>query len=272
MTISPEHILTIDIGGSSIKAGLVRADGFMLSALYRYSTPSDPSPARMLDAMLELANPFSGFNAVSVGFPGAIKHHIIQTAPNLGTPLWSGVDFSALVEARFQCPVRLANDATMYGLGVITGKGIEVVLTLGTGMGFALFRDGIPAPQIELGQHTAGDEPSYDDFVGDAALRRIGETGWKQRVQQTIQRLAALVDFDKLHIGGGNARLFVQTELPTNVMLVTNEAGLAGGAKLWNQDIAFIFGYETKPIIPGGVDAERYAQGSVKAAMRQIKE
>lgn len=249
MTISSQYILAIDIGGTSIKSGLVSADGHMLSPLNRCPTPSHSSPEHILKSMLELTHLFSGFACISIGFPGAIdRNMIIQTAPNLGTPLWSNVDFLAMVETCFQCPARLVNDATMHGLGIIAGEGIEVVLTLGTGMGFALFRDGIPAPQIELGQHTAGDEPTYDDFVGDAALHRIGEADWKQRVQRTIQRLAALVNFDKLYLGGGNARFFAQLELPANVALAANEAGLSGGAKLWTPVIAEILGYKARSI------------------------
>ena len=132
----------------------------------------------------------------------------------------------------------------MHGLGIIDGNGIEVALTLGTGMGFALFRDGIPAPQIELGRHPAGDEPTYDDFVGDAALHRVGEPAWKTRVQITLQRLAYLVNFDTLYLGGGNARFFAPAELPDNVNLATNTAGLAGGAKLWHPELADLLVYK----------------------------
>lgn len=235
--ISPLRVLAVDIGGTGVKAALVDVDGFLLEGPVRCPTPPQATPAQMLDAIVELVRPFSVFDAISIGFPGAIKHNIIHTAPNLGTELWQGVDFSALVEASFGRPTRLANDATMHGLAIISGEGVEVVLTLGTGMGFALFRDGVPAPQIELGRHTAGEEPTYDDFVGNAALLRLGEAIWKRRVQETIQRLVGLVNFDSLYIGGGNARLFGSKELTEGVKLAVNEAGLAGGARLWRNEV-----------------------------------
>lgn len=243
--IPPARILTIDIGGTGVKAAVVDARGSLLDGPVRCPTPSPATPEEMLAAIVRLVQPLPGFDVVSIGFPGAIKHNLIYTAPNLGTELWQGVDFSTLVEAFFKRPTRLANDATMHGLAVIEGKGIEVVLTLGTGMGFALFRDGVPAPQIELGRHTAGDEPTYDDFVGNAALVKLGEAAWKQRVNATIARLASLVNFDTLYLGGGNARLFNREELSAGVKLATNEAGLAGGAGLWQNDVGSALKYKT---------------------------
>lgn len=246
MTImQTRRILTVDIGGTSIKAAMVESNGRLLGTLCRCPTPSPASPAKVLDAIAELVRPLAAFEAVSIGFPGAIKNNIIQTGPNLGTELWRDVDLSALAEARFRCPVRLANDATMHGLGIIAGEGIEVVLTLGTGMGFALFRDGVPAPQIELGRHTAGDAPTYDEFVGDSTLLRVGEAAWKQHVHETIRRLVSLLNFDTLYLGGGNARLFTPAELPTGVKLASNEAALAGGAKLWRDDVGTALNYKS---------------------------
>lgn len=233
----PERILSLDIGGTGLKAALLNAQGEMLEPARRCPTPQGSTPAMLLERVAELIAPFGEFDAISIGFPGAIKHNLILTAPNLGTLNWQKTDLAKLAQERFQRPARLANDATMHGLGIIVGEGIEVVLTLGTGMGFALFRDGVPAPQIELGRHVAGEEPSYDDFVGDAALKRVGEARWKARVQETIRRIANLVNFDALYMGGGNARLFGAAELPQGVKLAVNEAGLTGGARLWRDDV-----------------------------------
>lgn len=235
--ITPMRILAVDIGGTGIKAALVGREGTFLEGPCRFPTPSPASPDRVLASVEQLTRSFSVFEAISIGFPGAIKHNIIQTAPNLGTDLWRGVDLSARFSSCFGKPARLTNDATMHGLGIIKGQGVEVVLTLGTGMGFSLFRDDVPAPQIELGQHPAEEAPTYDEFVGNAALLKLGETLWKQRVQRTIKRLVNLVNFDVLYLGGGNARLFNAAELQPDVRLASNEAGLAGGAKLWRDDV-----------------------------------
>ncbi len=232
------RILALDIGGTGVKAALLNDEGQMLEHPRRCPTPAGSTPALLLERVAELVAPFGGFDAISIGFPGAIKHNIILTAPNLGTARWRGTDLAAMAAERFGQPARLANDATMHGLGMISGQGIEVVLTLGTGMGFALFRNGVPAPQIELGRHVAGEEPSYDDFVGDAALKRVGEAAWKTRVLETVRRISDLVNFDMLYLGGGNARLFTATDLPEGVKPAVNEAGLTGGARLWRDDVS----------------------------------
>lgn len=232
------RILALDIGGTSLKAALLNGEGQMLEHPRRCPTPAGSTPTLLLERVAELVAPFGEFDAISIGFPGAIKHNIILTAPNLGTTRWRGTDLAAMAAERFGQPARLANDATMHGLGMISGQGIEVVLTLGTGMGFALFRDGVPAPQIELGRHVAGEEPSYDDFVGDAALKRVGEAAWKARVLETVRRICDLVNFDMLYLGGGNARLFTAADLPEGVKPAVNEAGLTGGARLWRDDVS----------------------------------
>ena len=229
--------LALDIGGTYLKAAVLNPQGEMLHELVRCPTPVGDQPVTVLEAIAALIAPLGAFHRLSIGFPGAIRRGIILTAPNLGSDVWFGTDLAALAATRFGRPVRLANDATMHGLGIIHGTGIEVALTLGTGMGFALFRDGVPAPQIELGQHPAGDSPSYDDFVGDAAYRRSGMAAWKQNVLTSIGRCAALVNFDHLHLGGGNARHFTASEIPSNVTLALNSAGLQGGLKLWRPEM-----------------------------------
>ncbi|WP_298283183.1 ROK family protein [Acidocella sp.] len=233
--------LALDIGGTYLKAALLTPQGEMTHEPVRCPTPAGAPPATVLEAIATLVAPLGGFDRLSIGFPGAIRGGIILTAPNLGSDVWHGTDLAALAAARFGRPARLANDATMHGLGVIRGAGIEVALTLGTGMGFALFRDGVPAPQIELGRHPAGEAPSYDDFVGDATYRQAGMAAWKQNVLTTIGRCAALVNFDHLYLGGGNARHFTAEELPGTVSLALNAAGLQGGIKLWRPEMDIIY-------------------------------
>ena len=228
------YIMAIDIGGTNIKATLLDENGGFLTEPVAHPTPSKAKPEVVLEAIAEMIAPLGAFSHISIGFPGAIRDGTILTAPNLSTNLWRGTDLATLATARFNRPARIINDATMHGLGVISGKGVELALTLGTGMGFALFRNNIPAPQIELGRHPAGTAPSYDDFVGDSALQRLGLTAWKENVSITITQCAALVNFDHLYLGGGNARHFSTTELPNNAQLVHNASGLKGGAKLWS--------------------------------------
>jgi polyphosphate glucokinase len=130
-------------------------------------------------------------------------------------------------------PVRMLNDASIQGLGVITGRGLECVLTLGTGMGFALFRDGAIAPHLELSQHPIRKRKTYDEYVGKAALESVGRRRWSKRVHKIIAILEAVVAYDVLYIGGGNAEL-IEPPLPANIKIVPNTAGITGGVRLWD--------------------------------------
>jgi polyphosphate glucokinase len=130
-------------------------------------------------------------------------------------------------------PVRLLNDASIQGLGVITGRGLECVLTLGTGMGFALFRDGEIAPHLELSQHPIRKHKTYDEYVGKVALEAAGRRRWNKRVHKIISILETVITYDMLYIGGGNAGL-IEPPLPAKVKIVSNIAGITGGVRLWD--------------------------------------
>jgi polyphosphate glucokinase len=241
LLLDTDRILAIDIGGTSLKAGVLSASGALLSDALRCPTPDFATPETVCEALEALTAPLGKFHYGSVGFPGAIRYNKTLTAPNLAADKWTGIAFADMLGARLGVPIRLANDATVQGLGAIAGRGIEVILTLGTGMGFALFRGGIPAPQIELGRHPLRDCPSYDDYIGDAILRDIGESAWKARVHAVIAQVRALVNQDHLYLGGGNARLFSAAELPADLSLAPYTSGLIGGRKLWLPEIAALF-------------------------------
>ena len=100
----------------------------------------------------------------------------------------------------------MVNDAEMQGLAVIRGTGLEFVLTLGTGAGTGLFRDGALMPHLELAHHPIYGKKTYNGYIGDAALKKVGKKHWNKRVARTIDILASLLHFDHLFIGGGNAR------------------------------------------------------------------
>jgi polyphosphate glucokinase len=163
------------------------------------------------------------------------------TAPNLGTKEWHGFRLGAVLGEALGKPVRMLNDASIQGLGVITGKGLECVLTMGTGMGFALFQDGQIAPHLELSQHPIRKRKTYDEYVGEAALESIGRWRWNKRVHKIISILETVITYDMLYIGGGNARL-IEPPLPANVKIVSNVAGITGGVRLWDgrMDHAFV--------------------------------
>ena len=227
------RILSIDIGGSGLKASVIDHTGKMLTERQRVETPHPCPPAVMVRELVALVKPLPAFDCISVAFPGVVRDGKVLTAPNLGTPVWAGFALAAALSKRLgNKPVKMVIDAEMQGLGIIRGEGLEFVLTLGTGAGTALFRDGVAAPHMELGQHPAHGHQTYDQFIGRAALEKCGKHRWNKHVETAIRQLDTLLNFDLLHIGGGNSK-HVTFKLPPNARIESNDAGIEGGAALW---------------------------------------
>jgi polyphosphate glucokinase len=226
--------LAIDIGGTRLKAGLLDANGTMIGGPRRTDTPHPATPAAVIDGLMDITHELVGFDRISVGFPGVVRKGHVMTAPNLGTDAWRTFPLSATLTERLGKPTRMLNDAQVQGLGVITGQGLECVITLGTGMGFALFDDGHVAPHLELSHHPFRKGKDYDQYIGAAALDDIGRKHWNRRLKRALDTITALVGFDALYIGGGNAK-HIAFDLPRNVHVVPNEAGITGGVRLWDK-------------------------------------
>ena len=225
--------LAIDIGGTRLKAGVLSPAGDMVAGPARADTPHPAPPDAVINVLTGLVGSIGPFQRISIGFPGVVRGGRVLTAPNLGTEAWHDFPLAKALAERLGAPARLANDATVQGLGVIAGHGLECVITLGTGMGFALFEDGVPGPHLELSQHPVRGRKTYDQYIGNAALRAVGRKRWNRRVRTAIGYIATLTDFDVLYIGGGNSR-HVQGDLPEKVRIVSNEAGITGGIRLWD--------------------------------------
>jgi polyphosphate glucokinase len=232
--------LAIDIGGSRLKVGLLDANGEMVAGPNRVNTPPRPAPQIVVQALVDLATPLGQFDRTSVGFPGVIRNGQVLTAPNLGTEDWRHFPLAASLTDKLGKPTRVLNDSEVQGLGVITGKGLECVITLGTGMGFSLFQDGHPAPHLELSQHPIRTGKTYDEYIGSAAYKEIGRKHWNQRVRRALDCITTLVGFDTLYIGGGNAKQ-INFDVPANVRLVSNAAGITGGVRLWDHVLDAVF-------------------------------
>lgn len=232
-----ENILSIDIGGTGLKAAIVDAQGQMRTERVRVATPHPCPPALLVDTLHTLVAPLVeqySPTRVSIGFPGFVRNNRVLTAPHLGLEDWNDVPLAQMLGERLGIDrVRMINDAEMQGFAAIEGHGLEFVLTLGTGAGTALFRDGELMPHLELAHHPVSKKHAYDEYIGDAARRKAGNKRWNQRVQKVIGILESLVHYDKLWIGGGNAaRLTV--DLPPNVATVPNDRGIEGGARVWH--------------------------------------
>jgi polyphosphate glucokinase len=238
--VRPKVTLGIDIGGSNLKAGLLDADGQMLSERQRIPTPADPTPAAVCTALSDLIEDVGPFDRISVGFPGVVRHGTVLTAPNLGTEAWRGFPLANRLHDMLGKPVRLLNDAEVAGLGVISGHGVECVITLGTGMGFALFQDGLVGPHLELSHHPVRHGWTYDEYLGDASRRAVGRKRWNKRLQRALRFIEILVTYDTLYVGGGNTK-HINFELPPGVRAVPNEAGITGGVRLWDPVLDAMF-------------------------------
>lgn len=239
--------MAIDIGGTRLKAGRLDVSGTMLEEPVRMDTPHPAKPDHVIDLLVKLASEVGPCDRVSVGFPGVVRHGMVLTAPNLGTEAWRGCRLSAELATRFQRPVRMLNDATVQGLGVISGRGLECVITLGTGMGFALYQDGRLMPQLELSQHPVRKHKTYDMYIGNAALHEVGKQRWNRRVQRALGYIETLTTYDTLYIGGGNAKA-IHFDLPLKVQVVSNDAGITGGIRLWDAHLDESFAEQTSPV------------------------
>ena len=226
------RVLAIDIGGTGLKAAILTLEGEMLTERLRIDTPHPCKPDDLVNALVKLVEPLAGFDYVSVGFPGVVRNGKIITAPNLGTEVLGGFDLATVLQERLGKPVRVINDADMQGFGAIEGKGLEMVITLGTGFGSALFMDGVLAPHLEIAHLPFRKNKDYDQQIGDKARKKIGKKVWNRRVRRAIETLRALTHFDKLYIGGGNSGR-INFELDPDVKIISNECGVRGGAWLW---------------------------------------
>ena len=232
------RILAIDVGGTGIKAMVLDAEGNPQCERVRVKTPPALTPALLVDTIATLVEPLShlDFNRISVGFPGVVRRGIVYTAPNLGTAALRDFPLAEELSKRLGQPVRLINDADMQGLAVVKGQGVEVVITLGTGMGSALFSEGQLGPHLELSHHPFRKGQTYEEQVGVLALEKVGPAKWNRRVQKAIRNLRVLTNFDHLYLGGGNAKELT-FKLDPDVELVNNESGIRGGAWLWRHNV-----------------------------------
>ncbi|MGH7256725.1 MAG: ROK family protein [Nitrospirales bacterium] len=223
--------LVVDVGGSGVKMMILDGRGRPVTERDRIPTPRPATPKSLVQAILKLARRQDRFDRVSVGFPGVVRRGVVETAPNLDGK-WGGIRLARLVSAGLGKPTRVANDADVQGFGAIQGSGVELVLTLGTGMGSALFLEGRLVPNLELPHHPFRRGDTYEDQLGAAALKKIGKKTWNKRLAKAIGTLDRTFNYDRLWLGGGNAKKVTVT-LPPNVKIVPNVAGLLGGIALW---------------------------------------
>jgi polyphosphate glucokinase len=228
--------LAIDIGGTGLKASVLDDAGEMVAERVRIATPYPCTPEILLRAIVDLTAPLPVFDRVSIGFPGVVRDGRTVTAPHFDTDAWRDYPLEEAISHRFGKPARLLNDAEVQGLGIIAGRGLEVVLTLGTGIGSAVFINGMLAPHLELAQHPIRKGKTYNDYAGNEARLSRGLKKWNRRVLKMIAIVYSLLHYDVLYLGGGNAAN-IDVDLPDNVRIASNDAGITGGIHLWDDNL-----------------------------------
>jgi polyphosphate glucokinase len=244
---SGPRTLAIDVGGTGLKAVVLDPEGEMISERVRVETPYPCPPSVLLDELDKLAKTQPEYDRVSVGFPGAIRRGRVREVPAFsrrgqGEPpdpdlarKWSGFELEDHLQERFGRSTRVANDADVQGCAVATGTGMELVITLGTGVGCAVFFDGALLPHMELSHGRFAEGLSIEVACGDHHREKIGNKAWRKLVMSALDTFEAMVLPDHIFIGGGNAKRLDPDTLGPNRTVVPNISGLLGGIKLWER-------------------------------------
>jgi len=237
------EILGIDIGGSGIKGALVDlGKGSLATERLRIPTPQPATPEAVARVVAEVARHFNWSGPIGCGLPAVVQNGIAQTAANID-PTWIGISVANLLSDATSCPVTVINDADAAGIAEMrygAGRGrLDTVLlvTIGTGLGTAVFRNGILLPNTELG-HIILDGKVAEHYASAAAKTSAGLSykEWAKRFDLYLHRLQELLWPDLFIVGGEISRKFdkFQPYLTVNADVLPaqllNDAGIVGAA------------------------------------------
>lgn len=245
-----ERTLAVDCGGGGIKASVLDAAGTLHVPPVRVPTPYPLPPERLVATVAAIAAGLPAADRATIGMPGMLRHGVVIATPHYVTrsgprskvdpellTAWAGKDMAAAFSASLGYPVLVLNDAEVHGAGVVSGSGLELVLTLGTGLGSALFDGGTLAPHLELSHAPVRWNVTYDAYLGEHERRRLGDGAWSRRVRRAVEGLWPVFHWDRLYLGGGNARRIRPATLDAlgdDVVVVPNSAGIVGGVRAWS--------------------------------------
>jgi len=238
-------VLGIDIGGSGIKGALVNVKtGEMTTDRYRIPTPEVSTPQAVVDTIKKIAKHFDWKGPIGVGFPGVIQHGVVKTAANLNDG-WLDVHLEKLIEKSIGSNCVAVNDADAAGLAEMRygagkkNKGVAIMLTVGTGIGSALFTGGKLVPNCEWGHFCLpGGIDEAEKWTSDAARKKyeLSWEEWMQRLSVFVHYLEDMFSPDLIIIGGGLANKLEKKGIPFQTRTKTvpaqllNEAGIIGAA------------------------------------------
>lgn len=242
--------LAIDCGGGGIKASVLDHSGTLHAQPVRATTPYPLPPERLVSVIRSLADQLPRAQRATVGMPGMIRHGVVVATPHYVcragprtkvlpelVSAWSGFDMREAVEESLGMPALVLNDAEVHGCGLVTGVGLEMVITLGTGLGNAIFDNGVLAPHAELSRGTVKWGLTFDEYLGEHERIRLGDAHWSRRVRNVVESYQPVYLWDRLYIGGGNSRRITSTvvaRLGDRVVLANNAAGILGGVRAWD--------------------------------------
>ena len=217
------RILVIDVGGTHVK---VLATG-RRTPLKLPSGP-DLTPEMMVSEVLAATQEWR-YEAVTIGYPGPVANDRPTHDPMNLAPGWVGFDY----ETALKCPVKMINDAAMQALGSYDG-GIMLFLGLGTGLGTTLVTNGTVVP-LEMAHLPYRKDRSYEEYLGEAGMKHLGEKKWKKHVEAVVNLFLAALNAEYVVLGGGNVRFF--DELPPNTRRGNNLNAFRGGYRLWQKQV-----------------------------------
>ncbi len=237
------NVLGIDVGGSGIKGAIINTEtGAFITERYRVDTPKPSTPALVADAISAISNNFQWKGLVGVGFPAVVRNGIVYTASNIDKS-WIGTNASAIFEAKTGNKVYVLNDADAAGYAeflyghVAKTKGVVIVITIGTGLGTAIFTDGILVPNTEFG-HLQFKGVVAEQYASDATRKKLDLTWdeWGRRFNEYLKYLEFLFSPELFILGGGASKKldkFIHNftvYTPVTAAALENNAGIIGAA------------------------------------------
>jgi polyphosphate glucokinase len=238
------HILGVDIGGSGIKGAVVdTASGQLVTERHRIETPQPATPEAVAAVLAQLVLHFDWTGPVGCGFPAAIQHGVARTASNIAKS-FIGTNIDKLFSEATNCPCYNVNDADAAGMAEMQfgegadSDGLVMLITVGTGLGTALFTEGKLLPNTELGHIFLENGVEAERYASDA-VRKLEDLGWKSwsaRFNNYLQTMEKLFWPDLIILGGGASKKFdkfkdqLTLETPVKPAAFLNQAGIVGAA------------------------------------------